>query len=59
MGTLTLYGLRRGDCRELFNEEGESLRVACGLQREAKQKRKAEEKPERKLEVKPKRKKKE
>ena len=48
MGTLTLDGLRRGDCRELFNEEIESLRVACGLKKEAdaKPKRIAEAKVE-------------
>ena len=51
MGTLTLDGLRRGDCRELFNEEIDALRVACGLKREAKPKRNAEPKQE----VKPKR----
>ena len=33
MGTLTLDGLRRGDCRELFHEEIEELRAACGLKR--------------------------
>ncbi|MBR4909334.1 MAG: rRNA pseudouridine synthase [Acidaminococcaceae bacterium] len=49
MGTLTLDGLRRGDCRELFNEEIDALRIACGLKREAKPK------TESKLEVKPKR----
>ena len=48
MGTLTLDGLRRGDCRELFNEEIEALRVACGLKREA------EIKPKRNTEAKPK-----
>ena len=70
MGTLTLDGLRRGDCRELFNEEIDALRVACGLKREVKAKRNtepkqevkakrnAEVKPERKAEDKPKRKKK-
>jgi len=69
MGTLTLDGLRRGDCRELFNEEIESLRLACGLKRDAKPKRIAEAKPEAKpkrrteekpisREMKPKRKKK-
>ena len=48
MGTLTLDGLRKGDCRELFNEEIEELRFACGLKREAKKKEKiaAEAKPE-------------
>jgi 23S rRNA pseudouridine2605 synthase len=46
MGTLTLDGLRRGDCRELFNEEIESLRLACGLKRNANPKRNAEAKPE-------------
>ena len=35
MGTLTLDGLRRGDCRELFNEEIEALRSECGLQKES------------------------
>ena len=33
MGTLALDGLRRGDCRELFNEEIETLRSECGLQK--------------------------
>ena len=46
MGTLTLDGLRRGDCRELFNEEIDALRVACGLKREVKAKRNAEPKQE-------------
>lgn len=48
MGTLTLDGLRKGDCRELFNEEIEELRFACGLKWEAKKKEKiaAEAKPE-------------
>ena len=46
MGTLTIDGLRRGDCRELFNEEIESLRLVCGLKRDAKPKRNAEAKPE-------------
>jgi 23S rRNA pseudouridine2605 synthase len=36
MGTLTLDGLRRGDCRKLFNEEVEALRAGCGLKREGK-----------------------
>lgn len=35
MGTLTLNGLRRGDCRELFDEEVENLRRECGLATEA------------------------
>ena len=49
MGTLTLDGLRRGDCRELFNEEIEDLRAACGLKREQQKKVKPvkEAKPER------------
>ena len=34
MGPLTLDGLRRGDCRELFHEEIEELRAACGLKRD-------------------------
>ena len=42
MGTLTLDGLRRGDCRELFNEEIEELRAECGLKREPEKKAKAE-----------------
>ena len=53
MGTLTLDGLRRGDCRELFNEEIENLRIACGLKKETKLKLKADAKlhrqPEEKL----------
>ena len=50
MGSLTLDGLRRGDCRELFNEEIEDLRAACGLRREAEKKVKTvtEAKPGRK-----------
>ena len=50
MGPLTLTGLRRGDCRELFNEEIEELRAACGLKRESDKKVKpaAEAKPEKK-----------
>ena len=50
MGPLTLTGLRRGDCRELFNEEIEELRAACGLKRDPEKKVKpaAEEKPEKK-----------
>ena len=49
MGTLTLDGLRRGDCRELFNEEIEELRAACGLKPEQGKKEKPvkEAKPER------------
>ena len=49
MGTLTLDGLRRGDCRELFNEEIEDLRAACGLKREQQKELKPvkETKPER------------
>ena len=49
MGTLTLDGLRRGDCRELFNEEIEDLRAACGLKRELQKELKPvkETKPER------------
>jgi len=49
MGTLTLDGLRRGDCRELFNEEIEDLRAACGLKREQQKEIKPvkETKPER------------
>ena len=49
MGSLTLDGLRRGDCRELFNEEIEELRVACGLRREPGKKAKpvTDAKPER------------
>lgn len=31
MGSLTLNGLRRGDARELFDEEVENLRSECGL----------------------------
>ena len=48
MGPLTLTGLRRGDCRELFNEEIEELRAACGLKRDPEKKVKpaAEAKPE-------------
>lgn len=48
MGPLTLTGLRRGDCRELFNEEIEELRAACGLKRDPEKKAKsaAEAKPE-------------
>jgi 23S rRNA pseudouridine2605 synthase len=38
MGTLTLDGLRRGDCRELFNEEIEELRAGCGLARKQEKK---------------------
>ena len=55
MGTLTLDGLRKGDCRELFNEEIEELRFACGLKREAKKKEKiaAEAKPEGRKPVRP------
>ena len=53
MGTLTLDGLRRGDCRELFNEEIEDLRIACGLKREAEAKRNNEGKPKRNAESKP------
>ena len=53
MGTLTLDGLRRGDCRELFNEEVEMLRVACGLKREMKAKPGTESKPGRNPEAKP------
>ena len=52
MGTLTLDGLRRGDCRELFNEEIEDLRAGCGLKREPEKKAKAERKPQRKPEEK-------
>ena len=57
MGTLTLDGLRRGDCRELFNEEIESLRVACGLKKitAVKPVGKPEENSKRKPAVKPKR----
>ena len=43
MGPLTLDGLRRGDCRELFNEEIEELRISCGLKREPVTKVKPEE----------------
>ena len=39
MGTLTLHGLRRGDCRELFDEEVELLRKECGLLSQTKRKR--------------------
>lgn len=39
MGTLTLNGLRRGDCRELFDEEVELLRKECGLISKIKRKR--------------------
>ena len=55
MGTLTLDGLRRGDCRELFNEEIEELRAACGLKRdsEGKPERAAERKSERRAEGQP------
>ena len=59
MGTLTLDGLRRGDCRELFNEEIEELRTACGLQKGPEKKAKpvkeikAGRKPQRKAEEKP------
>ena len=53
MGTLTLDGLRRGDCRELFNEEIEDLRIACGLKREAEAKRNNVGKPKRNAESKP------
>ena len=59
MGTLTLDGLRRGDCRELFNEEIEELRAACGLKKEPEKKAKpateikAGRKPQRKAEEKP------
>ena len=55
MGTLTLDGLRRGDCRELFHEEIEELRAACGLKRnpEGKAERAVERKPERRAEGKP------
>jgi 23S rRNA pseudouridine2605 synthase len=55
MGTLTLDGLRRGDCRELFHEEIEELRAACGLKRnpEGKAERVVERKPERRAEGKP------
>ncbi|MBQ8918638.1 MAG: rRNA pseudouridine synthase [Acidaminococcaceae bacterium] len=53
MGTLTLDGLRRGDCRELFEEEVEALRLECGLQaKPAKQKAAATKKPEPKRKVK-------
>ena len=50
MGPLTLTGLRRGDCRELFNEEIEELRASCGLKRDPEKKEKpaAEPKPEKK-----------
>ena len=50
MGTLTLDGLRRGDCRELFNEEIEELRAECGLKREPEKKAKAEKKTQWKTE---------
>ena len=53
MGTLTLDGLRRGDCRELFNEEIEDLRIACGLKQKAEAKRNNEGKPKRNAESKP------
>ena len=55
MGTLTLDGLRQGDCRELFNEEIEELRAACGLKRdpEGKPERAAERKSERRAEGQP------
>ena len=53
MGTLTLDGLRRGDCRELFNEEIENLRIACGLKQKAEAKRNNEGKPKRNAESKP------
>ena len=58
MGTLTLDGLRRGDCRELFHDEIEELRAACGLKRnpEGKAERAVERKPERRAEGKPARK---
>ena len=50
MGSLTLDGLRRGDCRELFNEEIETLRAECGLKvkvkAERKQQRRKENKPD-------------
>lgn len=39
MGILTLNGLRRGDCRELFDEEVEALRKDCGLESAAVNKR--------------------
>ena len=48
MGPLTLTGLRRGDCRELFNEEIEELRAACGLKRDPEKKAVPEPKPEKK-----------
>ena len=55
MGTLTLDGLRRGDCRELFHEEIEELRAACGLKRnpEGKAERAVERNSERRAEGQP------
>lgn len=44
MGTLMLNGLRRGDCRELFEEEVEALRLECGLERRPAKKKAAETK---------------
>ena len=44
MGTLMLNGLRRGDCRELFEEEVEVLRLECGLERRPAKKKAAETK---------------
>ena len=52
MGPLTLDGLRRGDCRELFNEEIEDLRITCGLKKETKPKPKADAKLQRQPEEK-------
>ena len=52
MGPLTLDGLRRGDCRELFNEEIEDLRITCGLKKETKPKLKADAKLQRQPEEK-------
>ena len=40
MGILTLNGLRKGDCRELFDEEVEALRLDCGLESRTEKKKK-------------------
>ena len=42
MGTLTLNGMRRGDCRELFDEEVEALRLECGLESSTTRRRRKE-----------------